>query len=114
MIFTKIYKTFKLYFSWIAFTAFLFILTNFLSSLELILIYIRDYDLAGILLTIGFTFFIGLLETIPAVFILAVLKTGIQTLINKDPAPVIRLLVLAWFALSWLNMAIAIFRKSLF
>jgi hypothetical protein len=114
MIFSKILKTFKLYYSWIAFTAFLFILTNFLSSLELILIHIRNYDSAGILLTIGFILFIGLLETIPAVFIMAALESLIQRIIKKDPAPVFRLLILAWFTLSWLNMAVAIFRKSLF
>ena len=109
-------QEFKTYYGWLGFTAFVFILTNILSTLDLIIVHMQRYDAAGLLLTLGFILLAGIAEMAPVAAALA----GAHILLkNKswkqiEPAAVLRVLVLGWFGISWLNLLAAIFKKTSF
>ena len=102
----------KRYFTWLAFTSVLFILTHVFSALNLIQAY--RFRFLDIFFTYGFLVFLGFLESAFLALLITALHWGIQKLFHKDPAPVFRLLVIAWFSLSWINLVLALFNKSLF
>ena len=103
---------FKNYYAWFAFTAILFILTHAFSSLDLIRSY--HFSPVDIILTYGFLLFLSMLEVAVFALVLVLLNLSIQKIIHVDPSAVFRLLLLAWFGLSWLNLLLAFFNRSLF
>ena len=103
---------FKNYYVWFAFSAVLFILTHAFSALDLIKAY--RFGAVDVILTFGFLLFIALLEVAVFALIFVGLHLGIQKYFHVDPSAVFRLLLLAWFGLSWLNLLLAFFNRSLF
>ena len=103
---------FKCYFIWLGFTSVIFILTHAFSALTLIQAY--RFRFLDMFFTYGFLILLGLLETALFALLLTGLFQIIQKLLHRDPSPVFRLLVLAWFGLSWLNLLLALFNRSLF
>jgi len=103
---------FKNYYVWFAFTATLFILTHAFSALDLMRAY--RFGVLDVIVTFGFLLFISLLEVAGFAFLVVGLHWGIQKVFNFDPSAVFRLLVVAWFGLSWLNLLLALFNRSLF
>lgn len=114
MNFSQFFKDFKIYYGWFGFTALVFILSNILSTLDLILTQARKYDAAGIFLTLGFILLIGILEVIPLGLISAVIYSVSKKYSKIDPAPVLHLIILCWFAIGWLNLLTALFKKTSF
>jgi hypothetical protein len=103
---------FKDYYAWFAFTAILYILTNVFYSLDLI--NANRFNLVDVILTFGFLIFLSMLEVASFALVFVAVHFGIQKYFHVDPAAVFRLLILAWFALSWLNLFLAFFNRSLF
>jgi len=103
---------FKNYYVWFAFAAVLFILTQAFSALDVIRAY--RFSVVDMILTFGFLLFLGMLEVAVFAFIFVFLHLGIQRVFHVDPSSVFRLLLLAWFGLSWLNLFLAFFNRSLF
>jgi hypothetical protein len=103
---------FKNYYAWFAFAAILFILANAFSALDLIKA--NRFNLMDMILTFGFLLFSGMLEMALVTLAFVFLNLGIQKFYHVDPSAVFRLLILAWFALSWLNLLLAFFNRSLF
>ena len=102
---------FKNYYVWFAFSAVLFILTNAFSTLD----FIRNgFNVVDIILTYGFLLFLSMFEVAMFAIVVVCLHLGIQKLFHVDPSAVLRLLLLAWFGLSWLNLLLAFFNRSLF
>jgi hypothetical protein len=100
------------YFTWLGFTSALFILTHAFSALNLIQAY--RFGVLDIFFTFGFLILVGFVETVLLTLIVTGLHLGIQKYFRADPSAVFRLLVLAWFGLSWLNLLLALFNRSLF
>jgi hypothetical protein len=100
------------YFVWLAFATILFILTNAFSALDFI--NANRFEFLDVILTFGLPLFLGMLEMGLVALILVCLHLGIQKYFHVDPSAVIRLFILAWFALSWLNLLLAFFHRSLF
>ena len=103
---------FKDYYVWFAFTAVLFILTHAFSALDLSRLY--QFGLIDGVFTFGFLLFIGMLEVSGFAFVFVCLHLGIKKIFHVDPSAIFRLLLLAWFGLSWLNLLLTLFNRSLF
>ena len=103
---------FNNYYVWLAFATILFILTNAFSALDFI--NANRFEFLDVILTFGLPLFLGMLEMAFVALILVFLHLGIQKYFQIDPSAIFRLLILAWFALSWLNLLLAFFHRSLF
>jgi len=103
---------FKNYYVWFAFTAILFILTHAFSALDLIKAY--RFGAVDIILTFGFLLFLSMLEVAVFALVFVFLHLSIQKVFRVDPSAVFRLLLLAWFTMSWLNLLLTFFNRSLF
>jgi len=102
---------FKNYYVWFAFSAVLFILTNAFSTLDSNRI---RFNMVDIILTYGFLLFLSMFEVVVFALVFVCLHLGIQRVFRIDPSAVFRMLLLAWFGLSWLNLFLAFFKHSLF
>lgn len=90
----------------------LFILTHAISSLDIARAY--RFEVVDVLLTFGFVLFIGMLEIMIPTLIIVALHLVIQLTFKKNPSPIFRLFILAWFAISWLYLFLLVLKKPLF
>ena len=87
---------------------------NLLSSLDLVIVRARKYDAIGLALTLGFIFLVGLVEVAVPGLAIAGIYFFSEKYTKMDLSPWFRFLLLAWFALGWLNLFLAIFNISTF
>jgi len=103
------FKLIKTYYSWLAFASIIFILTHAISSLDIARAY--RFQVLDVILTFGFLLFIGMVEIIIPTLLIVILHLAIQQIFKKNPSPIFRLFILAWFAISWLNLLLLILNK---
>jgi hypothetical protein len=101
----------RTYYVWIAYIFLIFLLTNAISSLDLIKSYRFTFDM---LLTYGFLTFLINLESLASAAFIAVVHISLKKLLNFDISPIVRILLICGLGITVLNLLLMVFNKAIF
>jgi hypothetical protein len=102
----------KKYYVWIQFIYLIFILTNFMRSMDVNVTY--RFSIWDSLLTYGTIIFISFLESLVISLLLFALYLAIYYLFRLDSQYVIRRFLILGFFVSWVNLFLTVVSKPLF